>query len=233
MTTRSINDLLAIRANVIKRVSPISIIEVAATFATLSYADNGGEVQITSAGVHSLTTNPAVGKMVYVSWAAGTGVDGLYTILSVDSTTAITIDLTYVVGLGTPTVAVANTKIALDTIVIPGGTLGETGFVRFEFIASQTNSAQNKTYFVEFGGTAYLQVVQTTVDSVRVTKEIINRTASSQFDSAVAGLGYGTGGVITTSSVDTSSDVNLVFSATPASANQFVQIEGYYITYNQ
>ena len=58
---------------VFKSGEPVSVICVASTFTSLSYANNGGKVQITSSGVHGLTISPAVGAKVYVSWSGGAG----------------------------------------------------------------------------------------------------------------------------------------------------------------
>lgn len=128
---------------VFKSGAPVSVICVAVTFTSLSYANNGGKVRITSAGVHGLTTSPAVGAKVYVSWSGGTGVSGLYTVLSVDSTTAFTIDLVYTAGLGTPSVAVVNTEITLETINLPALSLNANLVLYNEW--SFTASTNNKT----------------------------------------------------------------------------------------
>ena len=127
---------------VFKSGEPVSVICVASTFTSLSYANNGGKVQITSAGVHGLTTSPAVGANVYVSWSGGTGTSGLYKVLSVDSTTAITIDLVYIAGLGTPSVARINTYFAVNSINLPA--LTRTSKIRCEFNSDITGSANNK-----------------------------------------------------------------------------------------
>ena len=132
---------------VFKSGKPISVICVASTFTSLSYADNGGKVQITSADVHGLTTSPAVGANVYVSWAGGTGVSGLYTVLSVDSTTAITIDLVHVAMLGTPSIAIAGTAITvIENITIP--TLSVNS--RIEVSAGTTITASAATKEIKF-----------------------------------------------------------------------------------
>ena len=67
---------------------------VATTFTSVSVANNGGLVQLTSAGVHGLTAT-AVGKNVYISWSAGNAPSGFATVASRDSTTAFTVNLPY------------------------------------------------------------------------------------------------------------------------------------------
>ena len=136
---------------VFKSGEPVLVICVASTFTSLSYAHNWGKVQITSAGVHGLTTSPAVGASVYVSWVGGTGVSGLYTVLSVDSTTTFTIDLTYVAGLGTPTVAIANTEIVLATYPVPP--LTASSKIRIVWGVVVTPSANNKTIYAKLNST--------------------------------------------------------------------------------
>ena len=135
---------------VFKSGEPVSVICVASTFTSLSYANNGGKVQITSTGVHGLTTSPAVGAKVYVSWSGGTGVSGLYTVLSVDSTTAITVDATYVAGLGTPTVAIAGTEITLQTINLPVLSKNSSLLLWNEW--TMTASANSKTCVIRLNG---------------------------------------------------------------------------------
>lgn len=127
---------------VFKSGEPVSVICVASTFTSLSYANNGGKVQITSSGVHGLTTSPAVGAKVYVSWYGVTGVSGLYTVLSVDSTTAITIDLVYIAGLGTPSVIRVNTAFTIDSIPLPALTVSSK--ISAEFNSDVTGSTNNK-----------------------------------------------------------------------------------------
>lgn len=104
-----------------------SIVAPAVTFIGLSITDNGGNTQISSAGVHGLTTGGAAGYDVYVSWAGGTGVDGFYTVLTVDDTDSVTIDLPYDAGLGTPTIAVINTKVEVARMSIPAGVFSTAG----------------------------------------------------------------------------------------------------------
>ena len=127
---------------VFKSGEPISVICVASTFTGLSYANNGGKVQITSAGVHGLTTSPAVGANVYVSWSGGTGTNRLYKVLSVDSTTSITVDLLHVAGLGTPVVVKANAVFMVAALTLPP--LTGTSKIRCEFNSDITGSTNNK-----------------------------------------------------------------------------------------
>ena len=127
---------------VFKSGEPVSVVCVAATYTGVTYADNGGKVQLSSSGVHGLTASPTVGASVYVSWSGGTGVSGLYTVLSVDSTTAITIDLVHVAGLGTPSVIRVNTVFTIDSIPLPALTVSSK--ISAEFNSDVTGSSNNK-----------------------------------------------------------------------------------------
>lgn len=127
-------------------VVPISVICVAATFTSLSYANNGGKVQLSSDGVHGLTTSPAVGASVYVSWDGGTGVSGLYNVNSVDDANKITIEYPYAAYLGTPTVAVAGTTIAVKKIALPS--LVANSQIRIAALSTFTGSATEKNIIV-------------------------------------------------------------------------------------
>jgi hypothetical protein len=116
------------------------VVGVASSFSSPTYGNNGGNVQISSAGAHGLTTTPAVGAMVYVTWSAGTGVTGFYTILSVDSANAITINLAYAAGLGSVLVATTNTVTVL-TITIPGQVMGVNGEIVFSSVSHHTSTS--------------------------------------------------------------------------------------------
>ena len=170
---------------VFKSGEPISVICVASTFTGLSYANNGGKVQITSAGVHGLTTSPAVGANVYVSWSGGTGTNRLYKVLSVDSTTAFTIDLTYVVGLGTPSVAIPGSDILCFSQKMP--VLAKNSFVVLNGSYSLMPSSGNRKVMsrIESNDVGVVFVSSTNI-SARLPYGIIkniNSTSSQILDS--------------------------------------------------
>jgi len=207
--------------------SNLSYVAAAATFTGLTYADNGGNVQISSAGVHGLTTSPAVGNRVYVSWSGGTGVNGFYTILTVDTTLAITIDLPYAVGLGTPTVSLAGTNVSLtETVTLPGNALGLTKSLVSEIMSTVTPSTNNKTLSVLFGGTAvnFLNTATGTVASVNIAQRIYNDAATnSQKSTGVQGFGNSANAFLSTA-VDTTADVTIGIRITLAAANEPAKI---------
>lgn len=136
-------------------------------------------------------------------------------------------------------VQVSNTgntsETALATIAIPAAAMGANGFVRVTFVFSHTNSGNNKTIRVRFGGlsgTVYLSTVNTTTTTGRAEVEIFNRnSASSQvgFLTASAGFSLGLAAGIVTSAVDTASAVDLVISGQLASSGETVSLESYVV----
>lgn len=203
-----------------------NVIEPAATFTTVSVADNAGNAQLTSAGVHGLTTGVAVGKSIYVS--AGTNwTSGFYGILSVDDTTSITIDLAYDETLGSPTIALANTEVTLATVTIPAGVLGTTGRLVVNDLWEVTNSANNKVTDVKLSTTSIGEVTLTTVDSQLEQRHVWNTAVDAQvFFAGPASFGS-VATAVSTGAVDTSSAVSLTFTAKPAAENEFVELKAY------
>jgi len=141
---------------------------VATTFTSVSVANNGGLVQLTSAGVHGLTAT-AVGKNVYISWSAGNAPSGFATVASRDSTTAFTVNLPYksstvtmgtagstvtfgadnkIVGQATasPTYGAPMTVILTAHGLVPGNAMQFTAGTSFP--SPITNSPTPTTYYV-------------------------------------------------------------------------------------
>ena len=86
--------------------TPVSLVEPAATFTTLTYADDSGNVKLVSAGVHDLTNAVAQGASLYVTWTGGTASTGFYEVLDADTATdEVTIDLPYIDATVTITIA--------------------------------------------------------------------------------------------------------------------------------
>lgn len=202
-------------------------IAAAATFVGLSYADNGGKVQINSAGVHGLTTSPAAGKKLYVTWATGTGVNGFYDILTIDDIDSVTIDLVYAVGLGTPTVAKTTAEVTPVSITVPGGKLGLNGALRYSSLHTNTNSGNNKTATWKLGGTAVGSVVSTTgAGSLEVQLANRNSASSQQYHELSVATAAGVQG---TAAINTAADAALTLNLTAAVANEVIQIEAYLV----
>jgi hypothetical protein len=207
--------------------SNLSYVAAAATFTSLSYANNGGKVQLSSAGVHGLTTSPAVGNRVYVSWSGGTGVSGFYNILTVDTTLAITIDLTYAVGLGTPTVALAGTGATLtETLTVSANAMGANGRIEIAAMVEVVASTNQKLVQTLFGGPTF-NLVNTSGATISAStmRQLIanNNSASAQKCNGVNNFGN-TANVFVTGATDTSQSVTIAFRLTPAAANEPIRI---------
>jgi hypothetical protein len=218
-------------ALVLNSTTPVSIVEPAATFTTLTYENNAGLVRLVSAGAHGLTTAIAVGASVYVTWATGTGVNGLYAVTALDADTTgvkITINRAFVAGLGTPTVAVANTVLTLGSVVVPGWSMGLKGGMIVNAQFSMTNTANAKNIGMSYGGSAISAVAGTSNASVSIQKDVYNRSNGTLVTSALAATGHGlnaTATVVITE--DTTLDQVFLITAQPAVANNVVTLEGY------
>jgi hypothetical protein len=134
-------------ALVFSNIGPVSLVEPAATFATLTYDNNAGKVRLNSAGAHGLTAAIAVGASVYATWTGGTGVTGLYPVTALDTDTtgtAVTIDLAYISSTVTITIAAPGVVTWTDH----GRVANDT--IRFTTTgALPTGLAINTTYYVK------------------------------------------------------------------------------------
>lgn len=122
----------------------------------------------------------------------------------------------------------------LATIVVPAGAMGINGIVRVTTLWTVTNSANNKTLRVRFGGTAFLDVTVTTVAAVSDLRQIQNRaSAASQIGKPVGGMGAGGWGTatsaVTTATVDTSAAVSITITGQKASAGETISLESYLV----
>jgi hypothetical protein len=214
--------------------SVVSLVQPATTFTGLTYSDNGGLVQLDSAGAHGLTAAVAVGESIFVTWATGTGVDGFYEITALDADTTgveITIDLPFVAGLGTPTVALANSVVTLASVVIPGSAMGVGGGMEIDALFSMTNSAAAKNLGMTYGGGTLLAVSAANNASACVQKLMCNRGSSQIISNAVNQVGHG----LSTSNntlltVDATEDQVFAITAQPAVANNVVKLEAFKLT---
>lgn len=209
------------------------LIEPAATFTATTPTDGGsGTIVLTSAGAHGLTAARAVGASIYIS--AGTGwTVGFYPITAIDLDTtgvAITITGTFDVGMGSPTIALANTEVTLTTIDIP--ILSANSMFEYEASWSFTNSANTKTLRTRFGGTQVTATGPTTTASYSVRKIITNRGATNS-QIVTTALADGSLGNTTASyvslSIDTSVSTSLTITAQPTTANELVHLERYHV----
>jgi hypothetical protein len=205
---------------------PLSFVAVAATFTGAAYANNGGNVQISSTGAHGLTATPAVGANVYVAWIGGTGVSGFYKVLSIDSATAFSIALAYATGLGTPTVTPVATDVVMASIPIPAGSLSVNGSLEGHVFFDGTSSANGKmtSWYVgvtRIDANAFINSPQVShwwlVNRGAVNSQLYSLNSSS----TAGGL-----------AVDFSQIQTLTLRAQAAAANELITLEGYVIRAN-
>jgi len=221
---------------VIGSLAPVSLVQPAATFTTLTYNTNAGKVRLVSAGAHGLTAAVAVGEDIYVTWATGTGVNGFYEVTALDADTtgvAITIDLTYVTGLGTPTVAVANTAVTVASVTVPGWAMGTGGGMEIDALFSLTNNATVKTLGMTYGGGTLLSAAAANNASACVQKLMCNRGNSQVVSNSASAVGHGLStGANVFLSVDTTVDQTFAITVQPATANNLMRLEAFKLHIN-
>jgi hypothetical protein len=132
-------------ALVLGNLTPVSLVQPAATFITLTYADDSGNVKLVSAGVHDLTNAVAQGASLYVTWTGGTASTGFYEVLDADTATdEVTIDLPYIDATVTITIA------APGVVTWANHGLAVNDTIRFTTTgALPTGLAINTTYYVK------------------------------------------------------------------------------------
>ena len=168
-------------ALVLGNLTPVSLVQPAATFTTLTYADNAGDVKLVSAGVHGLTNAVAQGASLYVTWTGGTATTGFYEVLDADTDTEeVTIDLPYVAS--TVTISIAAPGVVTWT----GHGLSVNDTIRFTTTgALPTGLAINTTYYVKTVLSANTFTVSTSAGGSAVT------TSGTQSGTQTALVWYG------------------------------------------
>lgn len=213
----------------------ISLVEPATTFTATTPTDGGsGTIVLTSAGTHGLTSAVSVGASIYIS--AGTGwTPGFYLITALDLDTtgvAITILGTFDIGMGSPTIALANTEVTLASVTIPP--LLPDSMIRIDQTFSSTDtSGTTKVNRAKLNTTNVFSIALTTSPNIRRVTVIHNRGAT---DSQVLGLnlsassGEGsTSTPVVTASIDTSVETTINFAVLPSSANVVQSLERYLV----
>jgi len=130
--------------------------------------------------------------------------------------------------------AALTTEQTYVTVAVPAGAMGANGLLRITTVWTYTNSANNKTMRVRFGGTSgtqYTSATSTTTASLRTQCQIGNRNATnSQVGGSIVSAGFGTStGANQTSAVDTAASVDLVISGQTASAGETLTLESYMV----
>jgi hypothetical protein len=160
---------------------PVSLVEPAATFVTLTYDDDAGDVKLVSAGVHGLTNAVSQGSDLYITWTGGTASTGFYEVLDADTATdEVTIDLPYIDS--TVTISIA----APGVITWSGHGLSVNDTIRFTTTgALPTGLAINTTYYVKQVLSANTFTVSTSAGGAAVT------TSGTQSGTHTALVWYG------------------------------------------
>jgi len=210
----------------------VSIVAPAATFTTLTYEDSSGSVRLVSAGVHGLNNAVAQNKLVRVTWAGGTGVNGLYTVTDVSAaTTKITINYPFVAGLGTPTVSVVGTDITLGSATIPANRIKPGMELEIDALFAMTGSVNNKIFKVNVGDAGwYSQTVAASNVSLSVDKQAWANTATTLVSNALAAPGHGAStGANVTMTPTGGFGIAQTFAITGqiATANEFITLESW------
>lgn len=204
------------------------------TATTASSAAAGTKTTLTSAGAHGLTSAVAVGKTIYISagmnWTAG-----FYNISSIDLDTtgvAITIDVAFNAGFGSPTIALAGTAVTFWTIQIPP--LGPYSHIDVDASWAFSGSTNLKTTFIKLNTTTFYNpgfITASQISSRPSSLIIQNRGATNtQVNSqgaASPAQNSATTVPVTTGSVDTSVATLLTIGGTSNTANEFVYLERY------
>jgi hypothetical protein len=169
-------------ALVLGNLEPVSLVQPAATFVTLTYDDDAGNVKLVSAGVHDLTNAVAQGSDLFITWTGGTAVTGFYEVLDADTDTEeVTIDLPYIAS--TVTVSIAAPGVVTWT----GHGLSVNDTIRFTTTgALPTGLAINTTYYVKTVLSANTFTVSTSAGGAAVT------TSGTQSGTQTALVWYGT-----------------------------------------
>jgi hypothetical protein len=162
-------------------INPVSLVQPAATFVTLTYSDDSGDVKLVSGGVHDLTNAVAQGASLFITWTGGSAATGFYEVLDADTATdEVTIDLPYIDS--TVTISIAAPGVV--TWANHGLSVNDT--IRFTTTgALPTGLAINTTYFVKEVLSANTFTVSATAGGAAIT------TSGTQSGTQTALVWYG------------------------------------------
>jgi hypothetical protein len=186
-------------ALVLGSLEPVSLVQPAATFVTLTYDDDAGNVKLVSAGVHDLTNAVAQGQDLYITWTGGTAATGFYEVVDADTATdEVTIDLPYIDA--TVTISIAAPGVV--TWTNHGLSVNDT--IRFTTTgALPTGLAINTTYYVKEVLSANTFTVSTSAGGAAVT------TSGTQSGTQTALVWYGVPVVAVANTAVTLASINI------------------------
>lgn len=118
----------------------------------------------------------------------------------------------------------------LATIAVPANALGANGLLRVTALWSYTNSANNKTMRVRFGGTSMFSNVVTTTASQQMQAIIANVNATNVQKCFGGGTSFtASTNSISAGAIDTTSSANITITGTKASSGETLTLEGYVV----
>lgn len=110
--------------------------------------------------------------------------------------------------------------------------MGANGILRITTLWTYTNSVNNKTLRVDFGGTDFLSNIATTTLSTQTLTMIRNRAATNSqvgFTNATFSAIGTTTGALTTASIDTTAEQSLTITGQLASSGENITLESYLV----
>lgn len=217
-------------------------ITTGAAGATGTYSQTGFTVT-TAALTHGLSSAHN-GYSIYLNCTTGTGGAGLFTNFQYISATAFTCtSTTNQTTSGNCALAATATNISMESIIIPGGSIGNHGSIRALAFWSVSNTGNTKTLGINLGGTvgatgvltghtAFKSISVTTVLTVQTVAVIMNRSDQAKqcgyASSAPAFAGSSTLSVVT-GTINTSINQILTMTGNAATAGDIITLEGYVV----
>lgn len=124
--------------------------------------------------------------------------------------------------------SVTGTLVAtvLATVSVPANAMGKNGMLRITTTWSVTNSANNKTIVIRFGGTDISSNAVTTVATYQEQRMIQNRNAANSQVFIFGGFAY-TGSPIGTLAKDTTAAQNIDIVAQLSNVGETITLEAY------
>jgi hypothetical protein len=137
---------------------------------------------------------------------------------------------TALVWYGVAVVAVANTEITLASVTVPGWSMGVGGGMEIDALFSLTNNATVKTLGMTYGGGVILAAAGASNASASVQKLLYNRGGSQVVSNSTTSVGHGLStGANVFLSVDATVDQTFAITAKPATANNLMRLEAFYL----
>jgi len=125
-----------------------------------------------------------------------------------------------------------TTETTLATVVLPAGAMGPNGQVEIHSLWSVPNNANSKTCRIKFGGSAVFSAGVTTIQTLSAITRTSNRNSASSQVSGAGGTSTSIGttaNAVTTTAIDTTSAVNIIFTAQCANSADTITLESYLV----